>query len=216
MSMLAAAAFGWRWMRGTAGSAFHFVADHPWQAACLGLAIWLAWLQLVTLPARDAAIAAGKATIELRTTERDDERTAHQSTKQGYRAAQAEAVRIEAQRIERVRVKQQEISDDIAQTYRTRLAGARADAERLRVERERARAGAGAGSSSGGEPVSGISDASAGSDGTTTDHRLPAADVDIEWRLVATEQAIQLDELISWIEAQGVINPNSVDPAQAD
>jgi len=139
--------------------------------------------------------------LETRTAERDAERTAHQKTKDDYRAAQRDADRLEAERISRVRSEQQEITDDVMQDYGRRLADARAAADRLRGEA--VRAGNGAAGAPGSVDLSGAGDAADRAGEAADDRRLS-----VEERLIATEQAIQLDALIDWILKQSAVDPN--------
>ena len=102
----------------------------------------------------------------------------------------------------RVAAGQPAINERTANDYETRLADARARAERLRVQPPPP------------QPIPALAEQrhcpayplppeaaaqAAGQD------RLPAADA-----LTATEQAIQLDELIKWVKAQAAIDPNEV------
>jgi signal transduction histidine kinase len=139
-------------------------------------------------------------TVATRTAERDAEIAAHRQTKATYRAAQVEAARIEAERIARVRAEQQEITNDVTQDYRNRLADARAAAERMR-DALRARTDAVGASES--VAVPGAADPSSRADQATDDRRLSITE-----RLIATEQAIQLDALIDWVTKQGAVDPN--------
>ena len=137
-----------------------------------------------------------------------EERLAHRKTKFAYRLAQAQAAKLEAQRIERVKIEQQEITDDVTKAYSFRLADARARAERLRGEI--GRAGKHPTGAAGGEPVPGTGAAAGRADEAPADPGLPAPSVDeLAWRLVATEQAIQLDELINWVERQAAVAVNA-------
>ena len=75
------------------------------------------------------------AKAKAREAERDAERTAHQTTKDEYRAAQAQAALLEAARLKRVRQQQEEITNAIEKDYRGQLAdlGARAEPVRPQV-----------------------------------------------------------------------------------
>jgi hypothetical protein len=124
----------------------------------------------------------------------------HKATKEAYRRAQAEAALAEAQRIARVVTEQEEITDAVTAEYGARLADARARYERLR--RQAGGAGAGPAGAGSGEPVSAAGDPASGADGEAGDHGLS-----LDERWVATQQAIQLDALISWVEQQSVVDP---------
>ena len=54
----------------------------------------------------------------------------------------------------------------------------------------------------------GLSAAAGGPAQASGEDRLPASAEELDWRLTATEQAIQLDELIKWIKAQAKVDPN--------
>ena len=55
--------------------------DHPWQAACAALALWTAWLMIITMPAQNAALIKVSAQLQA-------EETAHARTKTNYASAQ--------------------------------------------------------------------------------------------------------------------------------
>ncbi len=139
-----------------------------------------------------------------RTAERDAERAAHQQTRSTYLAAQLEAARLERARLERVKAQQQEITDEVASDYRRRLDDAGARAERLRDELLRAgERAAGAGRAVG---LPAAADPPGGADEASGYPRLPAEQ--LEHDIIATEQAIQLDALISWVERQAQVEVN--------
>lgn len=181
-----------------------------WRAAAIALAGICAGLllQIHGVPVlgggliaeRDAAIAAtGTARHE-----RDSERAAHQTTKDRYEAAQAQAARDEALRLARVQSEQERISTDAKDSYARRIADYRARYEQLR---QQAAAAAGtAGGASAGKPVPGVRDAAGGADAPAC-----ANGLSLDQRWDATQQATQLDELISWIERQARVPAN--DPA---
>ena len=127
------------------------------------------------------------------------EQAAFAATVSNYRAA-AQAARVaDLAAAERVRAEQRAINERTANDYEARLAGARARAGRLRVETEPAAADSGR---RGAAPVPGLSAAPGGAAQGPAQDRLPADDA-----LVATEQAIQLDELIKWVKEQARVNP---------
>lgn len=143
--------------------------------------------------------------------ERDAERTAHRKTKTDYRTAQTEAATLERQRLDRVRTEQQEITDAVEADYSARLADARARAEQLR-EDLRTR------STTGGSPehvaMPSLSVAGEGTSAAAEAARLPSGIEQLERDLIATEQAIQLDALIAWVERQAALDPNSPDQSK--
>jgi hypothetical protein len=209
MGILAKLILGGKWLAGMIGRGLAWLFEKPVRLLIAGLAIALAWQVLVTAPGVRAERDDALALAAERKIEAFNERQAHRQTKMDYRAAQAEAATLEAARLARVTAEQQEISDDVVQAYRARLADARLRAGGLRRSadtpaRERA-AGA-----TGGEPVPGAGDAAGRADQATGDRGLPAGDADdLDWRLTATEQAIQLDALIDWVLRQGAIDPNA-------
>lgn len=128
------------------------------------------------------------------------EQAASAQTVANYRAATAAAHVADAAAAERVRAEQHAINERIANDYETRLAAARDRFERLRIA---------AGSPAidpcgrGAAAMPGLSAAPCGIAQTAGQDRLPVADT-----LIATEQAVQLDELIRWVRAQAGIDPN--------
>lgn len=127
------------------------------------------------------------------------ERAAHTGTAANYRAAADRARRADAANAARVRADQAAINERTSHDYETRIAAARAAAGRLRG-REAARADPGDGRAA---PVPGLSAAAGTIAEAASQDRLHQPD-----RLIATEQAIQLDELIKWVRAQGRIEVN--------
>jgi len=123
------------------------------------------------------------------------------TTVANYRAAAAEAEAADKANAGRVAAEQRAISERTSNDFEARLAAARLSAQRLRGQGAAAAADPGGG---GAAPVPGLSAASgrptqaAGQDG------LPRSDA-----LTATEQAIQLDELIKWVKAQATVDPNA-------
>lgn len=122
------------------------------------------------------------------------ERAAHAGTIANYRAAAERARRADAANLVRVRGEQAAINERTAHDFETRIAAARAAAGRLR-EHQAAAAAGGAGRAT---PVPGLSAAPGGVASGAGQDRLSGPD-----QLIATEQAIQLDELIKWVRAQG-------------
>ena len=134
-----------------------------------------------------------------------DEQAASAQTVANYRSA-AEAVRAaDAAAAQRVRTEQSAINERIANDYQTRLAAARDRAERLRIA-----AGAAATNSCGrrGPSLPGLPAASCQPAQAAGQNRLPAPALGSDAALIATEQALQLDELIRWVTAQAGVDPN--------
>lgn len=115
-----------------------------------------------------------------------------------YRAAADKARADDVVNADRVRAEQARINGRTSNDYEARLAAARARADELRSQ---------AGiiptnpSASGAAPVPGLSASAGGSAEAAQQDRLPDA-------LLATEQAIQLDELIKWVRAQSKVDVN--------
>ncbi len=122
------------------------------------------------------------------------EQGARAATIANYRAAAETARKADQANAARVAAEQRSISERTTHDLEARLADARARAQRLQLgARTPAAAQRGRGAAdlpaAGAAPV--VADRAAAQDG------FPLAD-----RLIATEQAIQLDELIKWVNAQ--------------
>ena len=121
------------------------------------------------------------------------ERGAHVGTVASYRAAAQRARAADAANVARVKAEQSAINERTAHDYESRIAAARASSERLRREaRAPADPGARRAAPMPGLPASAQRAAEGAGEGG-----LPDSD-----RLIATEQAIQLDELIQWVKRQ--------------
>lgn len=164
-------------------------------AALLALTV-----QTARVASRDVAITELKQDVADRTRERDQANTNHRQTKANYAAAQARAAELDRRRLERVLAEQQEITDEAVADYRRRLAAVRAEFERLRGE---ARAGDGAGGTTDAERVPAAGGAASGAAEAAGDRGFP-----LNERLIATEQALQLQALIDWVLRQGRVDPN--------
>jgi ClpP class serine protease len=124
------------------------------------------------------------------------EQAAFADTVANYRAAAATARAADEANATRVATEQRAINERTADDFAARLAAARDAARRLRVEPQPA-ADPGARRSA---PVPGLSTAAASADRAAGENRLPPSDA-----LTATEQAIQLDELIRWVKRQAAV-----------
>jgi len=115
------------------------------------------------------------------------------------RAAAAQARATDQANAQRVAAEQAAINERTMNDYEARLAAARTTAQRLRVGAQAAAdRGARRNASMPGLPAAAGAAAQA-----ARENRLPSADA-----LMATEQAIQLDELIRWVEAQSAVDPD--------
>jgi hypothetical protein len=129
------------------------------------------------------------------------EQSALAGTIANYRAAAEAARAADRAAAERIAAEQRAISERISNDYEARLAAARAAADRLRGETGTAAADP---RRRGAAPVSGLSAAARQSPQAAAEDRLSLSD-----RLIATEQAIQLDELIKWVRRQAGVDPNA-------
>lgn len=134
-------------------------------------------------------------------------RAAHAATVTSYRAAAEQARQADLAHAARVKASQAAINERTANDYETRIAAARASARRLRQNAATARANPRGG---GATPVPGLSVAAEGVAQGAGQDRLPPADA-----LIATEQAIQLDELIKWVRRQHAVQVGSAVETQA-
>ncbi|HEX8840095.1 MAG TPA: hypothetical protein VF750_06465 [Sphingomicrobium sp.] len=128
-----------------------------------------------------------------------DEQAALAVTVANARAAVEQARAADKANTARVAAQQHIINERTANDFEARLAAARARADQLLLT---ARAAADSGAR-GSPPVPGLSAAPGSPAQAAGEGRLPAADA-----LTATEQAIQLDELINWVKAQARVEPS--------
>jgi hypothetical protein len=130
------------------------------------------------------------------------ERAAHAATVANYRAAAEQARRADAANLARVEASQAAINERTKDDFESRIASARAAARRLRGNAVTAAADSGGGGSA---TMPGLPASAGGVAESTGEDGLSPSE-----RLIATEQAIQLDELIEWVRAQaGVDNDGS-------
>ncbi len=129
------------------------------------------------------------------------EQAAFTGTVANYRAAAEAARAADLVAAQRVRTEQRAINERTSHDFEARLANARTRADRLRQQGAVASTNIG---DRGAATVSGLSAASAGPDQTARENRLPPTDA-----LTATEQAIQLDELIKWVGEQAKVDNSS-------
>lgn len=169
----------------------------------IGIACALALALLVQDRNRWSSAAA------LRQQELVAERSAHSATIANYRAAAAQAREADAANAARVAHAQAAINERTADDYESRIAAARATAERLRRETAAAAAGHGGG---GAAPLPRLpaparsAPQTAGEDGLPyTEQQGEVAALGADDAVIATEQAIQLDELIEWVKAQAAV-----------
>ena len=128
------------------------------------------------------------------------EQSALAGTVASYRAAAEQARAADEANARRVRAAQALINERTSDDYEARIAVARATAQRLRVETASTSANSGRRS---GAAVPSLPVATSGAASTTAQDGLSPEDA-----LTATEQAIQLDELIEWIRRQHEVDSN--------
>ena len=128
------------------------------------------------------------------------EQAAFATTVANYRTASAQARADDLANAERVRAAQASVNQETKDAYETRIADARARADRLRVDAQAATDRGGGGATT----VPGLSAPAGSAAESAGENRLSAADA-----LTATEQAIQLDELIRWVRRQHDVDPNA-------
>jgi hypothetical protein len=139
-------------------------------------------------------------------------------TVSNYRAAADQARAADQANAARVAAEQGAINHRSQNALESRLADARARAEQLRRE---APAGPTDPRTGGAASMPGLPASAGGAAQAAREDGLPAAppaELGTGDALVATEQAIQLDELIKWVRAQAKVdnNPKAVASPQAD
>ena len=157
-----------------------------------------------------AQLATARAEVALA-----DERTAHRINVANVRLAAAQAKIEDAENAKRVIAEQSRITQEVSRDYQTRLAGVRARADALRLQLQQTTTTDPRGSADPGLPAPRAT--AGGSVGTAAHDRLPPAAglIDLEDRLIATEQALQLEALQAWVRAQAAIDTNGpVPPAR--
>lgn len=181
-------------------------------AALTAVSIFALWLYLILLPnyasLLDDSIAERDAAIEERQLTMD----AYEQTVANYIAAAAIAQAEAEANVARVEAEQAAITQETINDYEMRLRAARARADELRRASIRAaelnpgRANA--------ADLSSPATATSGADEAARDPGLPAAAgscpanlvcLTIDQALIATEQAIQLDALITWVARQASV-----------
>jgi hypothetical protein len=166
----------------------------PWLYRILGMALAAAAL-LWLVESRDHWRDEARANDKLFRAEQ----AAHAATVASYRAAAEQARREDAENLARVEAEQASINERTEHDFQSRIASARASARRLREQAGAAQADSRTGGAAPVPAVPAAADAIAEAAG---EDRLPRSDA-----LIATEQAIQLDELIKWVKAQAEVKP---------
>jgi len=136
------------------------------------------------------------------------EQSAFAVTVANYRAAADAARAADLEAARRAADAQLAINQRSENALESRIADARARAERMRVE---AAAAAADPRRSGAPPMPGLSAAPGNPAQSAREDRLPLADA-----LTATEQAIQLDELIKWVRQQHAVGVDGIAAGKRD
>ena len=134
-----------------------------------------------------------------------DEQAAFAVTVSNARTAADTARAVDRANAERVAAEQRTINERTTNDFEARLAAARADAANISLGRLRLHAqGTADPGARGSAAVPGVPAATANLAQGPGQDRLPLPDA-----LTATEQAIQLDELIKWVRAQAAVDTNA-------
>jgi hypothetical protein len=128
------------------------------------------------------------------------EQSAFATTVANYRLAADQARAADQANMARVTADQAAITERTANDYQVRIAAARAESQRLRSGAQPTADS----SARRNPPVPGLPAAPGRAAQGAGEDELPAGDA-----LTATEQAIQLDELIKWVRAQAAVDNNS-------
>lgn len=167
-----------------------FIAKH-WKFALIGLGTTTLLIMLV--------IARGDARHWKLKAENTQARFDLQVS--NYRAAAAKAHADDLANAARVKAEQQQITQEVSNDYEARLADARRRADALKLHAAPAKTNPG-GSGAAQLPTVPVS--------ASATLEAPGDGFSIADRLLATEQAIQLDELITWVEAQRKVDVQGV------
>lgn len=161
-------------------------------------ALWLGW---VVIPARDRTIADTEALLTAT-------QLAHLGTITNFIDASKQAQADAEANAARVKAEQERITDAKLATYRADRAALLA-----RFDRLRARAAAGDPGRAHAAGLPGAGSAAGRAHEASGEAGLPAArGLSLEDALVASEQALQLDALIDWVEAQSAVRFTPEEP----
>ena len=132
------------------------------------------------------------------------EQSAAARTVANYRAAAETARAADQANAARVAAAQRAITGRKTNDFETRLADARARDVRLQLQSRPAAAASGVGGAAP-VPATGPAPRAPGGPAEKDGLSLAAKNLTLQERLIATEQAIQLDELIKWVNAQATV-----------
>ncbi len=176
----------------------------------LALAIsWpaLIWSQFIIVPDLRDQVAERDGRIVRVTIERDDERAAHLGTVNAFLTASKQAQKDAEANAQRVAREQERITDATVRGYLADRSRLRARADRLGAA-DRLRRGAARANSGNADPAGlpGVPDAAGRAAAAPDQAGLPAAGrLSLDDAVIASEQALQLDALIDWIEQQAAV-----------
>lgn len=154
-----------------------FVTKYPWQAGLIASLALSAWLWRANNGLHDTIKA---------------ERARYAETVANLRDAQAKAELAQKANLARVAIQQRNITDETLDDYNRRVADLRARYQRLLAQGNR--------SAPGNPDLPAIPDATSGTNEAPKQDGLSASDA-----LIASEQALQLDALITWVERQAKV-----------
>lgn len=135
------------------------------------------------------------------------EQAASAQTIADLRVAAAAAKAADAANLQRVAAEQSAINQRSSDDFETRISDARALAVRLQ---QQLAAGAANTGHRGATTMPGVPTGAQAAAGAAAEDRFSLAD-----RLIATEQAVQLDALIKWVRAQSAVDPGNAPPPAA-
>lgn len=165
-------------------AALGLVTRYPLQCALALAIVACGWLWHVNGVQKDAIkILGGKVSAE---------RKAHQETIFNFKKAQADAEAVQAHNLARVAKASKEITNETLDDYNRRVADLRERYKRLLAQGNR--------SAPLDAQMSTVSDTAATVNAAAQQDGLSASDA-----LIASEQALQLDALITWVERQAKV-----------
>lgn len=200
-------------------AAFEWLLSDPRNIPLLVCAVMWAANALLIVPARDRDIADRDGQIIRVSLERDAEAAAHLGTVNAFLAASKQAQKDAEANAQRVAREQEIITDAKVAEYRADLGDLRARAGRLRNAAGRAAIDPGHADAAGlpGLPgAAGRIDAASGEAGFPPAGDQQAGALSLPDALIASEQALQLDALIGWIEAQSTVRFTPDAPARSE
>lgn len=173
------------------------------------IAIWGAlkrYWQIIPCIVLLVALMLTRASLASVKTERDLAKASLAQTEANYRAAAAQRKAEDLINVERVKAEQSTISEEVRSDYAKRIDAIRANfARRVQLATSTDTRSPGA------TNLPATSEGTAGVAETACDTRLPQRQA-----LIASEQAIQLDALITWVEKQARVDNSGAAHALAD